>query len=118
MANKKITGLTAAGALSGTEPIEIVQGGVNKQTTTQDIADLAAAGSNNYRGDFVGTTAFPSTGGTYTAGAPAKGNRWRVITNPIEVGGNVYPPGTIVEAAVDGAGATTLTDWNKYAVQL
>jgi hypothetical protein len=41
MANKKISELTAAGALTGTELVEVVQGGVNKQTTTQDIADLS-----------------------------------------------------------------------------
>jgi hypothetical protein len=43
MANKKITDFTAAGALDGTELIEIVQGGVNKQTTTQGIANLGGA---------------------------------------------------------------------------
>ncbi len=42
MPDQKITELAAAGALTGTELIETVQGGVNVQTTTQDIADLAA----------------------------------------------------------------------------
>lgn len=42
--DKKISDLTAAGALSGVELVEIVQGGVNKQTTTQDIANLAGGG--------------------------------------------------------------------------
>lgn len=42
--NKKITDLTAAGALTGAEPIEVVQGGLNVQTTTQDIADLGGGG--------------------------------------------------------------------------
>jgi hypothetical protein len=41
MADKKISGLTSAGALSGTEPVPIVQGGVTVKTTVQDIADLA-----------------------------------------------------------------------------
>lgn len=44
MANRKISELTAAGALTGTELVEVVQGGVNKQTTTQDIADLGGGG--------------------------------------------------------------------------
>lgn len=44
MASKKISELTAAGALTGTELVEVVQGGVNKQTTTQDIADLGGGG--------------------------------------------------------------------------
>jgi hypothetical protein len=42
MADKKISGLTSAGALAGTEPVPIVQGGVTVKTTVQDIADLAA----------------------------------------------------------------------------
>jgi hypothetical protein len=41
MADKKISGLTSAGALAGTEPVPIVQGGVTVKTTVQDIADLA-----------------------------------------------------------------------------
>ena len=41
MADEKISALPSAGALSGTEPLPIVQGGATKQTTVQDIADLA-----------------------------------------------------------------------------
>ena len=41
MADNKISGLTSAGALAGTEPVPIVQGGVTVKTTVQDIADLA-----------------------------------------------------------------------------
>ena len=44
MANIKISELTAAGALTGTELVEIVQDGVNVQTTAQDIADLGGGG--------------------------------------------------------------------------
>lgn len=44
MADLKISELPVATAPAGTELIEIVQGGVNKQTTTQDIADLAGGG--------------------------------------------------------------------------
>jgi hypothetical protein len=43
MADKKISELDAAGALAGTEDVPIVQGGETVRTTTQDIADLAAA---------------------------------------------------------------------------
>lgn len=46
MANKKISELSAAGALTGTELIETVQGGVNVKTTTQDIADLGGGGGS------------------------------------------------------------------------
>ena len=41
MANTKISNLPSAGALAGTEPLPIVQGGATKKTTVQDIADLA-----------------------------------------------------------------------------
>jgi hypothetical protein len=44
MANLKISELAVAGALTGAELIETVQGGVNKQTTTQDIANLGGGG--------------------------------------------------------------------------
>lgn len=40
--DQKISGMTAATTpLTGTESVELVQGGVNKQATTQDIANLA-----------------------------------------------------------------------------
>jgi hypothetical protein len=42
--DKKISELTVATALTGAEILEIVQGGANKQTTTQDIANLGGGG--------------------------------------------------------------------------
>ncbi len=42
MADTKISALPSAGALAGTEPLAIVQSGATKQTTVQDVADLAA----------------------------------------------------------------------------
>lgn len=42
--SEKISGMAVASALTGTELMEVVQGGVNKQTTTQDIADLGGGG--------------------------------------------------------------------------
>lgn len=43
MADTKINSLPSASALDGTEPVPIVQAGVTKKTTAQDIADLAPA---------------------------------------------------------------------------
>ncbi len=40
-ANKKLSDLDAAASLDGTELAYVVKGGVEKRTTTQDIADLA-----------------------------------------------------------------------------
>ena len=37
MADEKISALPSAGALAGTEPLPIVQGGATKQTTVQII---------------------------------------------------------------------------------
>lgn len=45
MADLKISQLTAAGALTGVELVEAVQGGLNVKTTTQAIADLGGGGS-------------------------------------------------------------------------
>jgi len=39
-----INGLSAAGALDGTEEVPVYQAGGNKKTTTQDIADLGGLG--------------------------------------------------------------------------
>jgi hypothetical protein len=47
MADEKISALPSAGALAGTEPLPIVQGGVTKKTTVQDIANLVTAGNAN-----------------------------------------------------------------------
>lgn len=45
MADQKISELTAAGALAGTEAVPVVQGGVSVRTTVQDIANLAPGGT-------------------------------------------------------------------------
>lgn len=42
--SEKISAMPAAGALTGTELVPLVQGGVNVQSTTQDIADLGGGG--------------------------------------------------------------------------
>jgi hypothetical protein len=49
MAQVKISELTSATTpLAGTESVPIVQGGVTKQVTTQDIADLGGGGGSSY----------------------------------------------------------------------
>jgi hypothetical protein len=45
MADKKISELTGAGTLTGTEEVPIVQGGITVKATTQDIADLGGGGT-------------------------------------------------------------------------
>lgn len=77
MANKKISELTAAGALTGAELVELVQSGQNVQSTTQDIANLIPAGS----GDVVGPA-------SATDGAPVlfNGTTGKLIKNSTPTG--------------------------------
>lgn len=56
MANVNIDDLSAASALDGSELVETLQGGVNKKTTTQDIADLGVTiytGNGSLSGDRI-----------------------------------------------------------------
>lgn len=48
MADKKISQLTTAAALTGTEAVPVVQSGATVKTTTQDIADLASSPYKSY----------------------------------------------------------------------
>jgi len=109
MANLKITELPTGSNYMSSSWQEGIEGGLNVKFDPSQ--------TNPFRGTWAGTTAFPSTGGRYTAGAPAAGDEW-VTTDTLVVGGNVYGPGTILKALVNGAGATTLTDWAKYSMQL
>ena len=52
MALKRIQDLTAAAALTGTELLEVEQGGSSAKVTAQDIANLASGGAGS--GDVVG----------------------------------------------------------------
>lgn len=57
MANVKISALPIGSSLDGTELVPIVQAGVTKQTTTQDIADLGGGvGVEGITGDLVDNT--------------------------------------------------------------
>lgn len=69
MANIKISEMDAAATLDGSELVEIVQGGANVQTTTQDIADLGGGGgvtvspqSGNFTADGVSGTTYTDEG--------------------------------------------------------
>lgn len=149
MANKKISELAVATTPTGAELIEIVQGGVNKQTTAQDIADLGGGGSVT---DVTGTTnritstggatpvididaaydaaitaqiaaaslglwddrgtfdasvaAYPSSGGSGTAGAILKGDIWTISVAGTLPTGQVVEIGDTVRALIDTPGNT------------
>jgi hypothetical protein len=67
MANKKISGLPAAGALTGAELVELVKGGVNVQSTAQDIADLGGGGGGGVTSVTGTPNRITSSGGTTPA---------------------------------------------------
>lgn len=49
MADKKISQLSSASALTGAEPLAIVQDGVTKKTTVQDVANLSLLFPNGFK---------------------------------------------------------------------
>lgn len=57
MADTKISAETAASALTGAEIVPVVQGGANRRTTAQDIADLGGGGAMT----LIGTVAANNT---------------------------------------------------------
>lgn len=114
MPNKKISELPAAGALSGAELVEAVQGGVNVQTTVQAIADMGA-GASFFRGayDASGDT-YPAAGaGSGTAGAIQAGDEWYVSVSgqlTARTGSMIVEVGTILKALTNVPGQTA-TNW-------
>lgn len=110
MADKKISELTGASALTGAEILEVVQGGVNKQTTTQDIADLGGGGSVT---SVTGTSnRITSTGGA-TPVIDISATYDAAITAAIAA---AVAPVTIVEATADTTGATITLNFQVSSV--
>ena len=108
MAQKKFSQLPAGTAFMGASWIAGVEAGISVKYTPEQV--------NPFRGDWAGTTAFPATGGRFTGGVPAAGDRWR-LSNTLTIGGtDIYAPGTIIEAAINTPGQTT-ANWIKIAVQ-
>lgn len=101
---------------NGQEFLEVIippfTAGTNRKVLMSDI--LAQIG--NYRGDWAGASAFPATGGTFTDGVPAAGNRWR-LTAVLTIGSDVYDIGSIIEAAINTPGQTR-ANWTIYSVQI
>jgi len=121
MADVKISALTAASALTGTELIECVQSGTNKKTTTQDIADLAAA----YTAPLVYAARLTQSGTGNPSAAEAANTTGATVTLAITIAGYstitfssaVLTAGkTIVE--ISGRGAGGYTDPKLFAPQV
>lgn len=109
MANKRITELPTGSNFMGASWQEGVESGINVKFSPDQ--------TNPFRGDYAGTTSFPTTGGRFTAGVPAAGDRWRLTATLTINGTDIYAPGTIIEAAINTPGQTT-ANWVKYATQL
>ena len=65
MADLPISGLPSAGALSGTEPLAIVQSGATKQTTVQDVANLAGGSLTSDELDAIQGSSLPSSSNVF-----------------------------------------------------
>lgn len=79
MADVKISALSASAALTGTEALPIVQGGVTVKTTTAAIAALAAGGVSSFN---TRTGAITLTTADITAALAAPGNCF-LFTDPV-----------------------------------
>lgn len=105
----KISALPTGSAYMGSQWIVGVEAGASVK--------FSPSQTNPFRGDWAGTTSFPTTGGRFTAGVPAAGDKWR-LTSTLTIGGtDIYPPGTIIEAIQNTPGQTN-SNWIKYAAQM
>lgn len=125
MADKEISALTAAAALTGAEKLHVDQGGNSRRTTTQDIADLASVSTTygavgtyvfgyiantgvtegtTYAGSSIepagvvygGTLSDDGTGnGLLTKGGAALSGTWRAMGRVDGLSGTSYSRGTL-----------------------
>lgn len=101
MANEKISGMPTASGLTGAELVEVVQGGDNKKTTTQDIANLGGSGSGT-----VTNASVVSANGF--AGSVATATTTPAITLSTTITGLLKGNGTAMSAAVSGTDIKTI----------
>ncbi len=102
--SKKISALSTAGALAGTELVAIVQGGASVSATVQDIANLANAGM----------TVSQSASTSYTFGLSDNGNyieftSGSTITATIPTNASTpFPIGATILFEQNGSGVVTV----------
>lgn len=114
MSDTKISEMTAASALTGTEVVPVLQSSTNKRTTAQAIANLAITGAltaNKIPKAASATTASDSTitdNGGVTIGSPTGGAKGAGTLN---IDSGLYLDGVAASGAdvvVAAAGAATL----------
>jgi len=107
--SKKYSQLPAAGTPDGSEITAIVQGGVSKQITLQEIADLGGGGGgtiDHWRGAHAIADVYPAAGtGSGTAGAITAGDRY-YLTVSSTLNGDIWNAGTELIALVNTPGST------------
>lgn len=107
--SKKITELTTASSIVGDELVEVVQDGVNKKVAVSNIG--GGGGTAYWRGSYdLSVNAYPSSGGSGTAGAIQSGDEWYVsVGGDLDVTGLgviTINPGAIIKSLVDTPGST------------
>ena len=113
MAGVKISNLPAAGALTGTELVAVVKGGVTSQTTTAAVA--GTTGVSTFSAGTTGLTPSTATSGAVTlAGTLAVANGGTGVTSSTGTGSTVLSAsptftGTLAAATVNVSGVSTLT---------
>lgn len=120
MAGVKISNLPAAGAITGTELVAVVKGGVTSQTTTAAVA--GATGVSTFSAGSTGLTPATATAGAISlAGTLAVANGGTGVTTSTGTGSTVLSAsptftGTLGAAAITASttlgvtGVSTLTD--------
>ena len=107
MAGVKISNLPAAGALTGTELVAVVQGGITSQTTAAVIA--ATSGVTSFAGGTTGLTPASATSGAVTlAGTLAIANGGTNATATPTAGAVPYGTGTAYAFSAAGTSGQVL----------
>lgn len=113
--DKRISELTAVVSLTGTESVEVVQGGVNKKTTTQDIADLGGGGTAIPYGATTGTNTYSATMSPVVS-AYADGQMYHIRVGNSSTGLVTIDLGPGAKKAFDTSGAQIQDGYLKAGV--
>ena len=120
MGKNTISDLPLASALTGDELVEIEQGGDSRQTTAQDIADLASGGGGSLGYDVYAATLTQVAGTTAESGPLVVGRPYRIST--YVAGDDFSNVANVLEGAINTEGCifeatgTTPTTWANGSI--